>query len=150
MNIEINEIKKLIKLLNASNVAEIEIKEGNESIRVAAHPKETKFMPPQPSVVAPQQRVEPENNLPPPKEEAIESGHQVTSPMVGTYYSSPSPDSSPFITVGQRVDIGDTLCIIEAMKMMNQIEADQAGTVKAILADNGLPVEFGQVLIIIE
>ena len=149
MNININEIKKIIKLLNASDVAEIEIKEGNESIRVAGHPKTTCYDT-NPLPVAPTPA--PQAQMPPAAQTSEPSiqGHEITSPMVGTYYESPSPDTAPFVKVGQKVNTGDTLCIIEAMKMMNQIEADKTGTVKAILAENGLPVEFGQVLIIIE
>ena len=150
MNIDISEVKKLIKLLNSSNVAEIEIKEGNKTIRVAGHPKGASYSVPTPTVSTPQVATETTPKAEKEIETATPSGHQITSPMVGTYYESPSPDTPPFITVGQKVNVGDTLCIIEAMKMMNQIEADQAGTVKAILAENGLPVEFGQVLVIIE
>jgi acetyl-CoA carboxylase biotin carboxyl carrier protein len=82
-------------------------------------------------------------------ESAAPSGHQVTSPMVGTFYESPTPGAKPFVTVGQSVNVGDTLCIIEAMKMLNQIEADKAGTVSARLVENGQPVEFGQALFVI-
>jgi acetyl-CoA carboxylase biotin carboxyl carrier protein len=150
---DIRKIKKLIELLEESGIAELEIKEGEESVRIsrqssavvqqvaAAAPMVAP--PPQPAAAAP---------VAAPAAEAAEPerGHKVKSPMVGTFYSAASPTSSPFVTQGQQVNVGDTLCIIEAMKMMNQIEADKSGTVSSILVENGSPVEFDQVLFIIE
>ena len=149
---DIRKIKKLIELLEESGIAELEIKEGEESVRIsrqssttvqayAAHPPPYAMAPmAAPAAVAAPAAEEPETP----------SGHLIRSPMVGTYYSAASPDSEPFVTEGQQVKIGDTLCIIEAMKMMNQIEADKAGTVRSILVENGSPVEFDQVLFVIE
>lgn len=150
-------IKALIALLEESDVAEIEIHEGEESVRisrysqsapapvVAAMPAAAPIAaPPAPATAAPTSAAEPSS------EAAVPSGHQVTAPMVGTFYRAPSPGAKPFVEVGQQVGEGDTLCIIEAMKMLNQIEADKAGKVAAILVENGQPIEYGQPLIIIE
>lgn len=146
---DIRKIKKLIELLEESGIAELEIKEGEESVRIsrqfasapAAAPAAipaTQILPAAAPVIA----------------EAVvaeeATGHQIKSPMVGTYYSAASPTSGSFVEVGKNVNIGDTLCIIEAMKMMNQIEADRAGTIKQIMLENGQPVEFDQVLFVIE
>jgi len=144
---DIRKIKKLIEMLEESNLGEIEIKEGEESIRIsrgsvggpmvsAAHA----YAPP-PPVAAP---------AAPAAAPAAQSGHMVTSPMVGTFYRSPSPNAAAFVEVGSTVKVGDTLCIIEAMKILNTIESDKAGTVKAILKENGQPVEFGEPLFVIE
>ncbi len=147
---DIRKVKKLIELLEESGVAEIEIKEGEESVRIsratvpAAAPVHYSAVPPA-APVAPQQ---PEAVVDAPVAEV--SGHQVKSPMVGTFYRSPSPGAKSFAEVGDQVKVGDTLCIIEAMKMMNQIEADAAGTIKAILIEDGEPVEFDEPLFIIE
>ena len=153
---DIRKIKKLIELLEESGIAELEIKEGEESVRisrqstlppaVAAAPMPV-AMPaaPAPAAAAPA----PATAAPAPAAPAT-SGHEVKSPMVGTFYSAASPTSSPFVTEGQQVSIGDTLCIIEAMKMMNQIEADKSGKITAILVQDGSPVEFDQVLFTIE
>jgi acetyl-CoA carboxylase biotin carboxyl carrier protein len=140
---DIRKVKKLIELLEESGIAELEIKEGEESVRISR----------QTSTIV--QSVAPVAAAPvaaPPAAIVAEevSGHQVKSPMVGTFYGAASPTSGPFVTQGQQVNVGDTLCIIEAMKMMNQIEADKAGTIRSILVDNGSPVEFDQVLFIIE
>jgi acetyl-CoA carboxylase biotin carboxyl carrier protein len=143
---DIRKVKKLIELLEASGIAELEIKEGEESVRISR----------QTATVV--QNVAPLTAAPvaaasvPPLADAVEeaSGHQVKSPMVGTFYGAASPTSGPFVTTGQQVNIGDTLCIIEAMKMMNQIEADKAGKIRSILIENGSPVEFDQILFIIE
>ena len=141
---DIRKVKKLIELLEESGIAELEIKEGEESVRISR----------QASTVAPV--AAPLAAAPlaaaPPAAIATEevSGHQVKSPMVGTFYEAASPASGPFVTTGQQVSVGDTLCIIEAMKMMNQIEADKAGTIRSILVENGSPVEFDQVLFVIE
>lgn len=152
---DIRKVKKLIELLEESGIAEIEIKEGEESVRISrasanATPAPIQYAPapaaPLPAAAAtdaPALAADSSEKQPP-------SGHQVTSPMVGTFYEAPSPTSPPFVEVGKSVKQGDVLCIIEAMKMLNQIESDKAGTVKAILMDNGQPVEFGQPLFIIE
>jgi len=147
---DIRKVKKLIELLEESGIAELEIKEGEESVRISRIPANmpvaaAPMMAAAPAVVATAAAAPTEPSVP---EEA--SGHQVKSPMVGTYYSAASPTSGSFVEVGKKVNIGDTLCIIEAMKMMNQIEADKAGTVKQIMLENGQPVEFDQVLFIIE
>jgi len=150
---DIRKVKKLIELLEASSVDEIEIKEGEESVRISrntaapiamAAPVAAPAMPaplaPAPAAPAPA----------PPEVAAPSAANAVKSPMVGTFYRSPSPDAAPFVEVGQSVRAGDVLCIVEAMKMMNQIEADRAGTVTAIHAENGEPVEFDQPLITVE
>jgi len=147
---DIRKVKKLIELLEASSVDEIEIKEGEESVRISrntgapiamAAPVAAPAMP-APAALAP---------APVTPETAAPSGaNAVKSPMVGTFYRSPSPDAAPFVEVGQNVRVGDVLCIVEAMKMMNQIEADRAGTVTAVHAENGDPVEFDQPLITVE
>lgn len=152
---DIRKIKKLIELLEDSDVAEIEIVEGEESVRIArgtvAASGVAAVAPPQvqPQAVQPMGQssgapsvVEPEDLLPP--------GTIVESPMVGTFYRSPSPGAKPFVDIGQKVSKGDTLCIIEAMKIMNQIVAETSGTVRAIVVDEGQPVEFGEPLIVID
>ncbi|HEC19080.1 MAG TPA: acetyl-CoA carboxylase biotin carboxyl carrier protein [Gammaproteobacteria bacterium] len=149
---DIRKVKKLIELLEESNIAELEIHEGEESVRISRHgtgavvaaPTQVMAPPPAPAA-APAAAAE----TPAGGEEEI-SGHKVTSPMVGTFYRAPSPGASPFVEVGQSVKVGDTLCIIEAMKLLNQIEADKAGVIKAILVENGEPVEYGQALFVIE
>lgn len=151
---DIRKIKKLIELVEESGVAELEITEGEESVRInrySAQPAPMQYAPqpqqaPQQAPAAPASQ--PAASAEPASEEV--SGHVVRSPMVGTFYESPSPDAKPFVTVGSRVNAGETLCIIEAMKMMNQIEADKSGVVKQILVDNEEPVEFDQPLFIIE
>lgn len=146
---DIRKVKKLIELLEESNIDEIEIKEGEESVRISRNGAQALSMaarvapptyaapavPPPPAPVAPV--VEPA---------AASAGHILNSPMVGTFYRSPSPTSASFVEVGQTVKVGDVVCIVEAMKMMNQIEADKAGTIAAILVENGEPVEFDQPL----
>jgi len=151
---DIRKIKKLIELLDESGVAEIEIKEGEESVRisrqqnvVAAPPQQ--MYAPAPAMAAPAAAPAPAVADAPAAEPEV-SGHQLTSPMVGTFYRSASPGAAVFTEVGQSVSEGDTLCIIEAMKILNQIEADKSGKIKAILVENGQPVEFGQPLFIIE
>ncbi|NOY67695.1 MAG: acetyl-CoA carboxylase biotin carboxyl carrier protein [Gammaproteobacteria bacterium] len=150
---DIRKIKKLIELLEESGIAEIEIKEGEESLRisrggpqVAAAPV---FAAPAPVAAPVAPAVAPTDNEAS-AEPSIPDGHVVKSPMVGTFYRASSPSVPSFVEVGQSVSVGDTLCIIEAMKMFNQIEADKGGVVKAILLENGEPVEFGQPLIVIE
>jgi len=150
---DIRKIKKLIELLEESDLAEIEVQEGEESVRISRHGKAVHAVmgaqpiitapPPAPQATAAGASAE-APPAPPPK------GHTITSPIVGSFYRSPAPGSPPFVEVGQRVNAGDTLCIIEAMKMLNQIESDKAGVVAAILVENGQPVEYGQPLFIIE
>ena len=156
---DIRKIKKLIELLEESGVAEIEIKEGEESVRISrtiAAPASVPMMIPVPGAVTSQATTEATESAKAPSEptaqprEEVVSGHTITSPMVGSFYRAPSPGANPFVEVGQRVEPGETLCIIEAMKMLNQIEADAAGIIKAILVENGQPVEFGQPLFVIE
>jgi acetyl-CoA carboxylase biotin carboxyl carrier protein len=154
---DIRKVKKLIELLEESNIAEIEIHEGEESVRISrmapAMPAPA-FMPayaPGMYAAMPSAAQIPANGLDPAQaaEKPVPQGHVVTSPMVGTFYEAPSPGSKPFVEVGQQVNVGDTLCIIEAMKMLNQIEADKAGRISARLVENGQPVEFGQDLFVI-
>jgi len=148
---DIRKIKKLIELLDESGVAEIEIKEGEESVRISRQQSVVAAPAPvaAPVAVAPA-AVESASTEAATTEPAIPSGHKVESPMVGTFYSAPAPGSPAFTEVGKSVNVGDTLCIIEAMKILNPIEADKAGTVKAILVENGQPVEFGEALFVIE
>jgi len=147
---DIRKVKKLIELLEESDVAEIEIHEGEESIRISRASQVALSAPmmaaPMAAPAAP--AAAPAAEAAPAKEEI--SGHAVRSPMVGTFYRSPAPNSSAFVEVGKQVNVGDTLCIIEAMKLMNQIEADKSGTIKQILVENGQPVEYNQPLFIIE
>ena len=143
---DIRKIKKLIEIIEESGIAEIEIKEGEEAIRItrySAAPAPIAFAP---AAAAPAPLLA---SSAPATEEKI-SGHAVKSPMVGTFYRSASPGTKVFVEVGQSVMTGDTLCIIEAMKILNQIEADKSGTVTKILVENGEPVEYGQPLFIIE
>jgi len=149
---DIRKVKKLIELLDESGVAEIEIKEGEESVRISRGVAGSNpIMVPQamaapvataPAVAAEAPEVEAQDSVP--------SGHSVDSPMVGTFYEAPAPGQPAFVEVGQSVNVGETLCIIEAMKMLNQIEADKSGVIKAKLVENAQPVEFGQALFIIE
>ncbi|MEA3196735.1 MAG: acetyl-CoA carboxylase biotin carboxyl carrier protein [Gammaproteobacteria bacterium] len=150
---DIRKVKKLIELLEESGISELEISEGEESVRISRHPRMAMQAPMtmgSPMVQAPQ--------LSAPAAPATSAGehkprndeHTVTSPMVGTYYSAASPGGKTFVEIGTEIKVGQILCIIEAMKMMNQIESDKAGRVTAILAKNGEPVEFGQPLFIIE
>jgi len=148
---DIRKIKKLIELLEESGIAEIEIKEGEESVRISRQGPAIVQTVAAPAVAGAPPTADAQAALAaaahPPESE---TGHQVKSPMVGTFYAAASPTSGPFVTQGQQVNVGDTLCIIEAMKMMNQIEADKAGVVRSILVENGSPVEFDQLLFIIE
>ena len=147
---DIRKVKKLIELLEESGIAELEIREGEESVRISRHPTggTAMYMTPPPAMPMPTAAAAP--TVAPTAEVNIPSGHVVTSPMVGTFYRSSAPGNKSFVEVGQRVDVGETLCIIEAMKMFNQIEADKAGAIKAILVENGQPVEYGQPLFVIE
>ena len=151
---DIRKVKKLIELLEQSGIAELEIKEGEESVRISRQMSAAvQGVALNPALQAPQAMpvVASPGPAAPLAEVAEEAGgYQVKSPMVGTFYIAASPTSGPFVTPGQQVNIGDTLCIIEAMKMMNQIEADKAGTVRSIMVENGSPVEFDQVLFVIE
>lgn len=143
---DIRKVKKLIELLEESGIAEIEIHEGEESVRISRHSTAPVAIAAAPVAAAPvAAAVAPVA----PAEEQIE-GHVLNSPMVGSFYRSPSPGASSFVEVGSKVSVGDTLCIIEAMKLLNQIEADKGGTIKAILVENGQPVEYNQPLFIIE
>lgn len=148
---DIRKVKKLIELLEESGIGEIEIKEGEESVRIsrgvsgaaAPAPSPAVAPPPAPTLVAPAASAAPAE---PESKSARAEGHVVKSPMVGTFYRSPSPSSPAFVEVGKTVKAGDILCIVEAMKMMNQIEADAPGTIEAVLVENGEPVEFDQPL----
>jgi acetyl-CoA carboxylase biotin carboxyl carrier protein len=162
---DIRKIKKLIELLEESAVSEIEIKEGEESVRIARNgPGEGPAATGRPAAVhvtpspasapaapsAATKSARPAAAESPAEPTAGEGEHMVTAPMVGTYYSAPSPGAKPYVQIGDEVEVGQVLCTIEAMKMMNQIEADVAGRVRAALVKNGEPVEFGQPLFIIE
>ena len=158
---DIRKVKKLMEMLEESSLGEMEIIEGEESIRLSKSS----------SATTPIQNDQVNNlvNVSPPKanediskkqitEEVVNtesvnnniSGHEIKSPMVGTFYEAPSPGSKPFVSIGDNVNVGDTLCIIEAMKMLNQIESDKSGVIKAIMVENAQPVEFNQVLFVIE
>jgi len=148
--VDIRKIKKLIELLEESDLTEIEIVEGEESVRLIrggflqampAAPMQPVMAQPQVAEAAPAVEQSEEDQLP--------EGEQVLAPMVGTFYAASGPEAQPFVKLGQTVGVGDTLCIIEAMKMFNQIEADISGTVVAILAENGQPVEYDQPLFVI-
>ncbi len=155
---DIRKVKKLIEMLEESSLAEIEIREGEEAIRISrassvGHAAVTTVSQSAPATAAPAPVAAssaaatvpgeaPHSKLPP--------GHAITSPMVGTFYRSPSPGAAAFVDIGSEVKVGDVLCIIEAMKMLNQIEADKAGIVKAILKENGQPVEFGEPMFVLE
>jgi len=145
---DIRKIKKLIEMIEASGIAELEVKEGEESIRISRYSAAPAPMAYAASVAAPISGTA-VVQLSAPSDDTV-SGHVVKSPMVGTFYRSASPGTKVFVEVGQSVQTGDTLCIIEAMKILNQIEADQSGTIKQILVDNAEPVEYGQPLFIIE
>jgi acetyl-CoA carboxylase biotin carboxyl carrier protein len=149
---DIRKVKKLIELLEESGIAEIEIKEGEEAVRISRNstsaPMQMPMYAPAPAPVAAAPAAAP--SAAEPSAASIPSGHAVKSPMVGTFYRSASPGAKPFVEVGDSVTAGQTLCIIEAMKILNQIECDKSGIVKAILADNGEAVEFDQALFVIE
>jgi len=156
---DIRKVKKLIELLDESGIAEIEITEGEEAVRISRYPTGAAAAPapvyaPPPLAASPPQAAAPppapasapEPAAAPPEED----GFRVSAPMVGTFYSSSSPGAAPYVQVGDRISEGDTLCIIEAMKMMNQIEADVSGVIKSIRVQNGEPVEYGQTLFVID
>lgn len=152
---DIRKVKKLIELLEESGIDEIEIKEGEESVRISRTSNAAKQMfaaapyAQVPMAAAPAVAPAAPAAAPAAPAEEGPNGHKVTSPMVGTFYRSSSPESKPFAEVGQTVKAGDTICIIEAMKMMNQIEADVSGVIQAIMVDNADPVEFDQPLFVI-
>jgi acetyl-CoA carboxylase biotin carboxyl carrier protein len=151
--VDIRKVKKLIELLEESGISELEISEGEESVRISRHPRMTMQAPM--AALAPTPSAAPVAGPATPATAAGEhkprnDDHTVTSPMVGTYYSASAPGAKAFVELGSEIKIGQILCIIEAMKMMNQIESDKSGKVTAILAKNGEPVEFGQPLFIIE
>lgn len=151
---DIRKVKKLIELLEESGIAELEINEGEESVRISRYSSSPAPAPvsyaapaaPAPAAAAPAATAAEESS----DEDSLPSGHVVKSPMVGTYYSASSPGSKPFVSVGDSVTEGETVCIVEAMKILNQIEADVSGIVKAVLVENAQPVEYGQPLMIIE
>ncbi len=147
---DIRKIKKLIELVEESGIAELEINEGEESVRICRYSPAPMAAAPQILAAAPAAIAAPTAAEPAEPAPTVMTGHQVKSPMVGTYYSAASPTSGPFISIGQKINEGDTLCIIEAMKMMNQINADKSGVIKSIECENGQPVEFDQVLVVIE
>ena len=145
---DIRKVKKLIELLEESGMAEIEIHEGEESVRISRGQAPLIQAPtPLPAVVQPISQAVEERAIE--EEKPLVDGKQITSPMVGTFYAAASPESSAFVKLGDQISVGDTLCIIEAMKIMNPIEAEIGGTVSAILVDNASPVEFGQPLFVI-
>jgi acetyl-CoA carboxylase biotin carboxyl carrier protein len=151
---DIRKVKKLIELLEESGIAEIEISEGEESVRISRYPQGGAPAPivhyAAPPVAAPVAAAPIAVAAPVAAAAPTKADHTVTAPMVGTYYSSATPGAKAFVDIGSEVNVGDTLCIIEAMKMMNQIESDKSGRVTAVLVKNGDPVEFGQPLFIIE
>jgi len=149
---DLRKLKKLIDLVEASGISELELTEDGEKVRISrnftsnAPAQQYANYAPMPYAVAPQA---PAGTVAEAVVPAVEEGHAVKSPMVGTFYRSPSPDTKSFVEVGDTVEIGDTLCIIEAMKLLNEIESDKAGVVKKILVDNGQAVEYGEPLFII-
>ena len=152
---DIRKVRKLIELLDESGIAEIEITEGEDAVRISRYASGAPAAPAPavaaaPVVAPPPAAAAPEPSPAPAAGEAEEEGFLVMAPMVGTFYSASSPGAAAYVQVGDRVKEGDTLCIIEAMKMMNQIEADVAGVVKSIRVQNGEPVEYGQTLIVID
>ncbi len=152
---DIRKVKKLIELLEESNISEIEIQEGEESVRISRHPNGVSWQAPMPQGYAapqqpaPQAPAGPATAEPAASDEPAFQGHALTSPMVGTFYRSPAPGSKAFVEVGSSVKKGDTVCIVEAMKMMNQIEADRDGVIEAFLVEDGEPVEFDQPMLVI-
>ena len=148
---DIRKVKKLIELLNESGIGEIEVTEGEESVRISKETKSTKI-PSNDSHLektSASKTIKEELSLPK-KVTSNDDGYEVLAPMVGTFYTAPEPGVSPYVQVGDHVNQGDTLCIIEAMKMMNQIEADVSGTIKSVRIQNGEPVEYEQLLFVID
>lgn len=147
---DLRKIKTLIDLVQQSGIDELEISEGEEKVRISRGRPAGQAPAP---ALAPVQVVVPQAEAAPaaaPAEPAAPEGHAIKSPMVGTFYRSAAPGAKPFVEIGQAVKVGDTVCIIEAMKLLNEIEADQDGIIKTILAENGQPVEYGQPLFILE
>jgi acetyl-CoA carboxylase biotin carboxyl carrier protein len=148
---DLRKLGKLIDLVQQSDISELEITEGEEKVRIAKHQAihaiapQAIYAPPPPQALLPAAPV-PANT---PEVPNLPEGHVMKSPMVGTFYRATAPGAAPMVEVGQSVAVGDSLCIIEAMKLMNEIEADAAGTIKAVLVENGQPVEFGQPLFVI-
>jgi acetyl-CoA carboxylase biotin carboxyl carrier protein len=149
--VDLRKLKKLIDLVQESGIAELEITEGEEKVKIVKGGAVSMMAAPAPAVAAPVEARPAPAAAPAAAAEADagQEGHVVKAPMVGTFYRSPSPDAKAFVEVGQAVKEGDTICIIEAMKLMNEIEADASGSVKAILVENGQPVEYGQPLFIL-
>ena len=152
---DLRKIKKLMELLEESGIAEIEVKEGEESIKLSRNITSSaaplQQMVQQPMMVPQQQAPQPASQVENKKDDSLnQNRNTVNSPMVGTFYASASPESKPFVTVGQSVKKGDTLCILEAMKMMNQVQAESDGKILEILIDNAEPVEFDQPLFVVE
>lgn len=152
---DLRKLKKLIEMVEESGIAEIEITEGEEKVRITrANPTPISYAAPQPTQFYMPQAAAPAaapaaSSAPVVEAPAAVEGETIKSPMVGTFYRSPSPGAKSFVEVGQQVNVGDPLCIIEAMKLLNEIEAERAGTIKAILIENGQPVEYGEPLFII-
>lgn len=156
---DIRKVKKLIEMLEESGISEIEIREGEETVRISRHAAAPMMCPPAQaypntqfypmSAQAPDNNTAPAKQTTPAAETLSSKDHAITAPMVGTFYRAPTPNDKPFVEVGQRVKPGDILCIVEAMKMLNQIESERTGIIKRILIENGQPVEFGQTLFII-
>jgi acetyl-CoA carboxylase biotin carboxyl carrier protein len=150
---DIRKLRKLIELVQDSDILEVEIREGDAMVRLTRRSAALAIAPttaPPASLPATAEQPAPPTDFAESEEETTPPGHRVTSPMVGTFYRAPSPGAKPFVEEGQRVDVGQTLCIIEAMKMLNQIEADEAGVIAAILVENGQPVEYGQPLFVVQ
>ena len=153
---DIRKVKKLIELLEESGISEIEIKEGEESVRISraiSGPAMVAAPAPVAQVAVPAAAPAPAQRsaaAPEPEASAVPEGTVIESPMVGTFYLSPSPGSPAFVSVGQTVKPGDTICIVEAMKILNQIESEVSGTIKAVLVEDGQPVEFGQPLMVVD
>jgi len=150
--VDLRKLKKLIDLVQESGIAELEITEGEEKVKIVKGGAVLNMMPAPAAAMAPPAESRPAPAAAPAaaaEADAGQEGHVVKAPMVGTFYRSPSPDAKAFVEVGQAVKEGDTICIIEAMKLMNEIEADASGSVKAILVENGQPVEYGQPLFIL-
>ncbi|GAB4060234.1 acetyl-CoA carboxylase biotin carboxyl carrier protein [Uliginosibacterium sediminicola] len=151
---DLRKLKKLIDLVEESGIAELEVTEGEEKVRIAKHstaapaPATVNYVS-APAAAAPAAAPAPAAVVEAPAANALPAGHVLKSPMVGTFYRSSSPGAEAFVKEGQSVNVGQTLCLIEAMKLMNEIEAEVAGTIKAILVENGQPVEFGQPLFVI-
>ena len=149
---DLRKLKKLIDLVQESGISELEVTEGEEKVRIAKHstgPAPVSYVPQAPVMHAAPAAAAPAAVAPAASESALPDGHVVKSPMVGTFYRASAPGAKPIVEVGQTVAVGDVLCIIEAMKLMNEIEADAAGTIKAILVENGEPLEYGEPLFII-